>query len=46
MIDEITIVCLKNWISELKGMLIRFGIRKVNIIVPGARQVINPSGKV
>lgn len=35
MIDEIDIVCLKNWISELKGMLNRFGIRKVNIIVPG-----------
>ena len=37
MIDEIVIVCLKNWIDELKGMLNRFGIRKVTIIVPGGK---------
>ena len=37
MIDEIVIVCIKNWISELKGMLNRFGIRKVTIIVPGGK---------
>ncbi len=34
-IDEIDVVCLKNWIDELKGMLKRFGIMKVRSIVPG-----------
>ena len=37
LVDEIVIVCLKNWIDELKGMLNRFGIRKVTIIVPGGK---------
>ena len=37
LVDEIVIVCLKNWIDELKGMLKRFGIRKVTIIVPGGK---------
>ena len=34
-IDKIIIVCLKNWIDELKIQLVRFGIHKVTIIVPG-----------
>ena len=50
MIDEIVIVCLKNWIDELKGMLKRFGIRKVTIIVPGGKYniaiVLDTSGSM
>jgi 2-C-methyl-D-erythritol 4-phosphate cytidylyltransferase len=34
-IDNIVIVCLKDWIDELKGMLKRYGITKVIRIVPG-----------
>ncbi len=34
-INGILIVCLEGWIHELKGMLERFGIRKVIGIVPG-----------
>lgn len=35
MIDNIVIVCVKDWIEELKGLLNRYGITKVNIIIPG-----------
>ncbi len=34
-IDQIVIVCLADWIEELKGMLKRYGITKVVRIVPG-----------
>lgn len=34
-IDEITIVCIKDWIQELRGILKRYGITKIKIIVPG-----------
>ena len=34
-IDQIVIVCLADYIDELKGMLKRWGITKVKLIVPG-----------
>ncbi len=34
-IDEIVVVCIKEWIEELKGMLKRYNITKVSKIVPG-----------
>jgi len=34
-IDDIVIVCLADWIEELKGLLKRYGITKVVKIVPG-----------
>ncbi len=34
-IDNIVIVCLVEWIEELKGLLKRYGITKVVNIVPG-----------
>ena len=34
-IDQIVIVCLADWIEELKGMLRRYGITKVVNIIPG-----------
>lgn len=34
-IDNIVIVCIKEWIEELKGLLKRYGITKVVKIVPG-----------
>ncbi|MBR4083463.1 MAG: 2-C-methyl-D-erythritol 4-phosphate cytidylyltransferase [Lachnospiraceae bacterium] len=34
-IEQIVIVCLADWIEELKGMLKRYGITKVVKIVPG-----------
>lgn len=34
-VDNIVIVCLKEWIEELKGLLKRYGITKVVKIVPG-----------
>lgn len=34
-IDQIVVVCLQDWIEELKGMLKRYGITKVVKIVPG-----------
>lgn len=34
-IDSITIVCIKEWIEELKGLIRRYGFRKVNCIIPG-----------
>lgn len=34
-IDSIVIVCIQEWIEELKVMLKRFGITKVKGIVPG-----------
>lgn len=36
-IDEIVVVCIKDWIEELKGFLKRHGITKVSTIVPGGR---------
>ncbi len=36
-IDQIVIVCLADWIEELKGLLKRYGISKVVKIVPGGR---------
>jgi len=34
-IDNIVVVCLKNWIGELKMFLRRYDIKKVSKIVPG-----------
>lgn len=34
-IDNIVIVCLKDWIKELKGLIKRYDITKVKKIVPG-----------
>lgn len=34
-IDNIVVVCIKDWIEELKGLLKRYGITKVVKIVPG-----------
>lgn len=34
-IDQIVIVCLKDWIEELRGLLKRYGITKVQAVVPG-----------
>ena len=34
-VDNIVIVCIKEWIEELKGLLKRYGITKVTKIVPG-----------
>lgn len=34
-IDKIVVVCIEEWIQELKGLLKRFGITKVVTIVPG-----------
>lgn len=34
-IDDIVVVCIREWIEELKGLLRRFGITKVKRVVPG-----------
>lgn len=34
-IDKMVVVCLEEWIRELEGLLKRFGITKVEKIVPG-----------
>lgn len=34
-VDQIVVVCIKEYIDELKGMLKRWGITKVKIITPG-----------
>lgn len=34
-IDMIIVVCIREWIEELRGLLKRFGITKVKEIVPG-----------
>lgn len=34
-IDNIIVVCIKDWIDRLKDLLIRYGITKVSDIVPG-----------
>lgn len=34
-IDSIVVVCIKEWIEELIGLLRRFGITKVKKIIPG-----------
>ena len=34
-VDNIVIVCLKEWISELRRLLKRYAITKVTMIVPG-----------
>lgn len=34
-IDAIVVVCIENWIEELKGLLKRYGITKVKKIIPG-----------
>lgn len=34
-IDGITVVCIEDWIEELRGLLKRYGITKVTAIVPG-----------
>lgn len=36
-IDEITVVCIRDWIEELKGMLKRYSITKVTEIVAGGK---------
>ena len=38
-IDAIVVVCLKEWIKELEGLLKRFGITKVKKIVSGGEGV-------
>jgi 2-C-methyl-D-erythritol 4-phosphate cytidylyltransferase len=37
-IDDITVVCLENWIPELKHLLKQYAIDKVNRIVPGGER--------
>lgn len=34
-IDNIIIVCIKEWIEELKVLLTRYGISKVQAVIPG-----------
>lgn len=34
-IDEIVVVCINDWIEELRGLLNRYGITKVSTIIPG-----------
>ncbi len=34
-VDNIVVVCLKDWIEELKGLVKRYGMTKVSQIVPG-----------
>lgn len=34
-IDEIIVICIAEWIGELKGLLKRYGITKVSRVVPG-----------
>lgn len=34
-VDSIVVVCIREWIQELKGLLKRFGITKVKEIIPG-----------
>lgn len=34
-IDRIVIVCIREWIGELKSLISRYGITKVHSIVPG-----------
>lgn len=34
-IDGIVIVCIKEWIGELKNLIFRYGLSKVKSIVPG-----------
>ncbi len=34
-VDAIVVVCIREWIEELKGLLKRYGITKVRKIVPG-----------
>lgn len=34
-VDQIVVVCLKDWMSELYGLLQRYGIKKIKKIVPG-----------
>ena len=34
-IDEIIVVCIKDWIQELRGLLSRYDVTKVSTIVPG-----------
>lgn len=34
-ISDIVVVCIKEWIEELRGALKRYGITKVSTIVPG-----------
>ena len=34
-VDAIVVVCIREWIEELKGLLNRFGITRVKEIVPG-----------
>ncbi len=36
-IDNMVIVCIREWIEELQGFLKRFGITKVKKIVPGGK---------
>lgn len=34
-VDHIVIVCIREWIEELRGLLRRYGFTKIKIIVPG-----------
>lgn len=36
-ITDIVVVCIKEWIEELWGLLKRYGITKVSTVVPGGR---------
>lgn len=37
LVDAIVIVCLEQYIGELRSLLVRYGIRKVSGIVPGGK---------
>ncbi|MBE5936768.1 MAG: 2-C-methyl-D-erythritol 4-phosphate cytidylyltransferase [Lachnospiraceae bacterium] len=34
-VDEIVVVCIKEWIDELNGFLKRYGITKVSLVIEG-----------
>lgn len=36
-VDQIVVVCIENWIEELRGLLKRYNITKVAKIVPGGK---------
>lgn len=42
LIDNIVIVCIKEWIKELEGLLRRYGISKVKKLCQVERQAMIP----
>ena len=36
-VDNIVIVCIKEWMDELQGLLIRYGVTKVSKVIPGGK---------